>query len=139
MCIDLRRSLPLLAVNAILIFFSGCSSPYMSMQPTTPYGGATSDVSGITVVTRDRTTLQYQEDAWRLTPDGIAGTASIRLADGTTFEKDTTLSYVQVSAVETTSGRGSTMTQFLLTILGVILVLGLAAIILYAAFRATDR
>jgi hypothetical protein len=31
------------------------------------------------------------------------------------------------------------MGQFMLTILGVILVLGLAAIILYAAFLATDR
>ena len=133
------RFLLLLGMCAILAVASGCSSPFPLTHPSAAYSADDARLSGITVTARDRTTLRYHDDSWHLTLEGIAGTASIVQQDGTTIEKDTTLSYAEISAAESSSGRGSTMTQFLLTILGVVLVIGLAAIILYAAFRATDR
>ncbi len=51
--------------------------------------------------------------------------------------RDTTISYVQIAAADS---RGEDpWTQLLLTILGVLIVIGISGLILYAAFRATER
>ena len=93
---------------------------------------------GLRVQTRDGASLLFAENGWRLTLEGIDGSATVTTGDGMQYAADTTLSYWDASSAAAT-GRNSTMSQFLLTILGVILVLGLAAIILYAAFLATAR
>jgi hypothetical protein len=113
----------------------------MFVQPTRP-GHNGQYISqhaepGIIVETRDRSTLRF-DDGWELTFEGIAGTAEVSNNDESTFRTDTTLSYWDVTSAAP-ARRDNTMRQFLLTILGVILVIGLAAIILYAAFIATDR
>jgi len=96
------------------------------------------NVGGLLVQTRNEGHLLFHENEWRLSMRGIQGRADITTPDGVSFTADTTLSYFQAITAEAT-GRSTTMSQFLLTILGVILVIGLAAIILYAAFLATDR
>lgn len=101
-------------------------------------GQAAGAAPGLRVSTHDHGVLLFEEDRWQLTLEGIKGPALVTDADGTQYSADTTLSYWDASSAAST-GRTSTMSQFLLTILGVILVLGLAAIILYAAFLATAR
>jgi hypothetical protein len=127
-------------ISSIVVFLScialpGCA-PQFSFSP--PQAAAHSPVNGIRVDTKTNGSLLFHENRWDLTMSGLSGHATVHDADGSTYEKDTTLSYWDVSSAAA-SGRGNTMTQFLLTILGVILVIGLAALILYAAFRATDR
>jgi len=115
------------------LFLAGCSSGLLLAPPQ-----ETGTVSPIRVTSRDNSVFRFQENDWRLTFEGIAGTAEIETEDGVVSQRDTTLAYWDVAAASG-GGRRNTMTQFLLTILGVILVIGLAAIILYAAFLATDR
>jgi hypothetical protein len=103
------------------------------------HAGSRTDVSGIRVETHDRSTFQFQEGTWSLTMEGIAGKADIFTDEGVLPSRDTTLWYGDVASAAAGGGRGSTVTQFLLNILGIILVIGLAALILYAAFPATDR
>lgn len=90
------------------------------------------------VTTDDNSSLLFHRDTWQLTVSGIRGTADVYPAGGGYFTADTTLSYWETASASP-AGRSSTMSQFMLTILGVILVLGLAAVILYAAFLATKR
>ncbi|MDT8323965.1 MAG: hypothetical protein RRA94_07645 [Bacteroidota bacterium] len=143
---SMRFVLPVLAV----LLLTACT-PQLSLSPhaamerdammqrsaqTTAHDGAPS--GGLRVRTYDEGTLIFHGDDWRLTPSGIRGTADVETQDGNTYTTDTTLSYWD-TAEAGPAGRQSTMGQFMLTVLGVILVLGLAAIILYAAFLATDR
>lgn len=100
--------------------------------------GSMHGAPGLMVRTNEGGRLFFHDKQWKLTMSGIAGTADVTAADGAQYTADTTLSYFSAEAAQS-SGRTSTMGQFMLTILGVILVLGLAAIILYAAFLATDR
>lgn len=127
-----------LLVSGCLVFMFGIVIPGCAPQFTLspPAGGP--DVDGIRVETKKSGTLLFHEHRWDLTWSGISGHATVRDGEGVSYEADTTLSYWDVSSAAA-AGRGSTMTQFFLTILGVILVIGLAALILYAAFRATDR
>ena len=90
------------------------------------------------VTTDDNSSLLFHRNSWRLTISGIRGTADVYPAGGGYFTSDTTLSYWDTASASP-AGRSSSMSQFMLTLLGVILVLGLAALILYAAFLATDR
>jgi hypothetical protein len=122
-----------------VIAVSGCSMINMS-APSQPYSQPVPSMSsepGIIVHTRNNDVMQFH-DGWTLTFEGIAGMAELTDGDGRTVITDTTLSYWDVTNAAP-ARRNSTMRQFLLTILGVILVIGLAAIILYAAFIATDR
>lgn len=140
--------LRVLLVIALLLSATGCASRLALHAPaaghtaafTPPHAAArgAEALPGLRVQTRDGGTLLFAENGWRLTVDGIAGDALVTDADGKQFAADTTLSYWDASSAAST-GRDNTMSQFLLTILGVILVLGLAAIILYAAFIATAR
>ena len=127
----------------LLLLLGGCSMQPLPAPPTAANIGmqgsmATEVQSGLRVRTHDDATLLFETDGWRLTPTGIRGTADVITDDGQHYRTDTTLSYWD-AAEAGPAGRQSSMGQFLLTILGVILVLGLAAIILYAAFLATDR
>ncbi|MCZ7557796.1 MAG: hypothetical protein M5R41_15465 [Bacteroidia bacterium] len=131
-----KKSLPI-AITLIagaMILFSGCSTGLSVMAPQ----GSMLGTPGLMVNTTEGGHLFFHDKQWKLTVSGIAGTAEVTAADGTQYTADTTLSYFSAEAAQS-SGRTSTMGQFMLTILGVILVLGLAAIILYAAFLATDR
>jgi len=132
-----------------LLLLAGCTpqlslAPYGTMEHAAGSGSphamaqAGTVTEGLRVHTHDNGTLLFHRDHWRLTPSGIRGTADVTSEDGSTYTTDTTLSYWD-TANASPAGRQSTMGQFMLTILGVILVLGLAAIILYAAFLATDR
>lgn len=100
--------------------------------------GVSPAFDGIRITTKDDATLLFQDRRWTLTAGGIEGYASVQPSDGSAYDKDTTLSYWDVSSA-TSSGRTSTTKQFLLTVLGVILVIGLAALVLYAAFPVNDR
>jgi len=115
------------------LLFPGCAPQFALSPPSSQ-----TPVDGIRVTTKNHGTLLFHDSHWDLTWSGVSGHATVRDATGATFEADTTLSYWDVSSAAA-SGRSNTMTQFLLTILGVVLVIGLAALILYAAFRATDR
>lgn len=141
----MRLVLPALA----LLLLVGCTpqftlAPHTATQQAAWSGsshaaaGDEAITAGLRVRTHDNGTLLFHRDDWRLTPSGIRGTADVTAEDGSTYTTDTTLSYWD-TAEASPAGRQSTMGQFMLTILGVILVLGLAAIILYAAFLATDR
>jgi hypothetical protein len=132
---------------ALLLSMTGCATQYGVLAPAAaPHPHvrmATGPQSpealpGLRVQTRDGASLLFAENHWRLTLEGIDGSATVTTEDGMQYAADTTLSYWDASSAAAT-GRNSTMSQFLLTILGVILVLGLAAIILYAAFLATAR
>jgi hypothetical protein len=85
----------------------------------------------------DNSTAVFPDNQWTLTFRGVRGTGSFQMQDGVCFTRDTTISYWDVSSAS--AAHGNTLGQFLLTVLGIILVIGLAAIILYAAFLATDR
>ena len=148
-----------LMILSLLLYTTGCA-PQLAFQLSAPAGippqadrtargidaaarsasGFHADETrpGLLVRTHDDGRLLFAENGWKLTLEGIAGNAMVTGADGTQYAADTTLSYWDASSAAAT-GRNSTMSQFLLTILGVILVLGLAAIILYAAFLATAR
>jgi hypothetical protein len=133
----MRRILLILS----LLFYTTSCAPQLSLQRHVTGDGATASgahLSALRVTTHDRGELLFAENGWRLTTAGIEGDARITTADGEQYSKDTTLSYWD-AATATPGGRNNTMGQFMLTILGVILVLGLAAIILYAAFLATAR
>ena len=107
---------------------------HVAMRPE----GAHTPPSGIVLQLKDQRTILFPDNEWRLGWDGVHGTIVNTDALGIQTERDTTVSYSDISSAAPAEGRGNTMSQFLLTILGVILVIGLAAIILYAAFRATD-
>lgn len=100
---------------------------------TTGVGG------GLLLHMHDASTVRFAAEKWDLTMQGVRGEAEILGRDGTLRTADTTISYWDVSSAAAGPGRGTLLSQFLLTILGVILVIGLAAIILYAAFLATNR
>ncbi len=131
-------------LSLFLLLMAGCTPQSALAPPTAVKHGpgvmphAQEAHSGLRVRTHDNGTLLFHDDDWRLTPSGIRGTADVIAEDGASYTTDTTLSYWD-TAEAGPAGRQSTMSQFMLTILGVILVLGLAAIILYAAFLATDR
>lgn len=127
----------MLLILSLLLYTTGCA-PQLALQPHSPDGHAAAALSGLRVTTHDRGELLFAEDRWQLTLEGIQGPALVTSADGAVYSADTTLSYWDAASAAST-GRTSTMSQFMLTILGVILVLGLAAIILYAAFLATAR
>lgn len=95
--------------------------------------------AGLVLHMHDASTVHFASERWELTTRGVRGRAQIHADDGSLREADTTISYWDVSSAAAGPGRGTLLSQFLLTILGVILVIGLAAIILYAAFLATDR
>lgn len=115
------------------VLLQGCAGtgqyPFQSPQQ---YG------SGIMVTTQSEDHLFFRDEQWELTWSGIHGTAEIHTFDGASWTADTTLSYLDAAAAQPID-RGGGMKNYLLTVLGIILVLGLAAIILYAAFLATDR
>lgn len=93
--------------------------------------------AGLSLSTRNGSDVMFQENNWQLTLTGISGKAEIHQSGLPSYTKDTTISYFHVAAVDS---RGEDpWTQLLLTILGVIIVIGLAGVILYAAFRATER
>lgn len=130
----------LLLIFSLLFYTTSCA-PQLSLQQHMTGDGSTASgtqLSALRVTTRDGGELLFAENGWRLTTAGIEGNAGITTADGAHYAKDTTLSYWD-AATAAPGGRNNTMGQFMLTILGVILVLGLAAIILYAAFLATAR
>ncbi|MAT38349.1 MAG: hypothetical protein CL946_01960 [Ectothiorhodospiraceae bacterium] len=137
-----RRLLTLLTYIALGIGASGCST--LLRMPEPPAGAAAyrpgtagPQPAGILLTTHSGSRLHFR-DGWSLTWSGVAGSADL-LDDGAPGAyTDTTISYYEVKQT-TGTGRHNTMRQFLLTILGVILIIGLAAIILYAAFIATDR
>lgn len=132
----------------LLLYTTGCAPQLSLHAPATTYPSAVNSpqspahgagtLPGLQVQTKDGGTLLFADNGWRLTMDGIAGQALVTDVHGLQFSADTTLSYWDASSAAST-GRDNTMSQFLLTVLGVILVLGLAAIILYAAFLATAR
>jgi len=139
----------------LITALSGCAPQlYMAHAPAQPSSpgqpmvmppaaqndrmAAQDGIPGLHVTTDDNSTLLFHRDAWRLTFSGIRGTADVYPAGGGHFTADTTLSYWETASASP-AGRSSTMGQFMLTLLGVILVIGLAALILYAAFLATDR
>ncbi len=133
----MRRLLLILS----LLFYTTSCAPQLSLQsPMTGDGSAASGggIAALRVTTHDRGELLFAENGWRLTASGIEGSALVKSENGEQYAKDTTLSY-RDAATASPGGRSNTMGQFMLTILGVILVLGLAAIILYAAFLATAR
>ncbi len=90
------------------------------------------------ITTTDQGTLRFRESDWDLTVEGIRGHARVEPAVGPAYDADTVLSYFSVAAAAS-DGRATSLKQYLLTVLGIILVIGLAAIVLYAAFLATDR
>ncbi len=103
-----------------------------------PLGDVARDAE-LVLYTHGAALVSFAVDRWELTARGVRGHAMIQTQDGLAFETDTTIAYGDVASAASGSGRGTLLSQFLLTILGVILVIGLAAIILYAAFLATDR
>jgi len=105
-------------------------------DPSIP-GTAGHTEASIVIQTKDNAVMTFH-DGWGLTWSGVRGSADISTGEGTLSVPDTTISYWNIDKAEA-SRRDNTTRQFLLTILGVILVIGLAAIILYAAFIATDR
>ncbi|MFA6232988.1 MAG: hypothetical protein WC824_02205 [Bacteroidota bacterium] len=130
----------LLLILSLLLYTTACA-PQLSLRSTAQPGGhPTNDaaLSALRVTTHEGGELLFAENGWQLTMSGIEGSALVQTADGQQYAKDTTLSYWDAASASA-SGRSNTMSQFLLTILGVILVLGLAAVILYAAFLATAR
>lgn len=131
-----RRFLILVFVSLAL---SACT-PHFALTPhgTLPAPSEQQHLTGLTVYTHDDAALRFHENTWKLTFTGISGTADVETDDGDRYTTDTTLSYWDAASAAP-AGRSSTMSQLMLTILGVILVLGLAGIILYAAFLATDR
>jgi hypothetical protein len=137
----MRRFLLLL----LFVGFTGCA-PQLQFGPPPATGLAEqspsmtpgSRVPGLHVTTDDNGSLLFHRNHWQLTMTGIRGTADVFPADGSSYTTDTTLSYLDAASASPT-GRSTTMGQFMLTLLGVILVIGLAAVILYAAFLATNR
>lgn len=141
----MRRSILLFV---LVISLGGCAPQFQLGTPAGTSSVATGipaasaehagGVPGLRVTTDDDGLLFFHRGSWQLTMRGIRGTADVYPAEGGFHTTDTTLSYWSTSSASP-AGRSSTMGQFMLTLLGVILVLGLAAIILYAAFLATDR
>ncbi|MFZ1730975.1 MAG: hypothetical protein WBQ23_08960 [Bacteroidota bacterium] len=129
----------LLLILSLLFYTTSCAQ--LSLQSPMPSGGRSANgnsLSALRVITHDRDELLFAENGWQLTTRGIEGRALVQTTDGLQVAKDTTLSYWDAASASPV-GRNDTMSQFILTILGVILILGLAAIILYAAFLATAR
>ena len=125
-------SLSFCLVAVMTIVLTGCSDSLMMMNQ--PHGSRPPSLS---VATRSGSDVLFYQDKWQLTLSGIRGYAEIHQSGFPSYTKDTTISYFQVAAVDS---RGEDpWTQLLLTILGVIIVIGLAGVILYAAFRATER
>lgn len=141
------RTALLLLVTAVLL--SSCTALHSSLTPmhgaapATPglaqHGSADGAGGGLVLHMHDASTVRFAADKWDLTVRGVRGTAQMHASDGRLVAADTTISYWDISSAAAGPGRGTLLSQFLLTILGVILVIGLAAIILYAAFLATNR
>jgi hypothetical protein len=146
----------LLLVFSLLLYTTSCA-PHMALHAPWPAGDMSRDGQapaarttplmtdvnpapwpGLLVTTTDHSQVLFAADDWTLTMAGIRGNALVTTADGLQFSADTTLAYTDAVSASPTD-RGVTMNQFLLTILGVILVLGLVGIIIYAAFLATAR
>lgn len=115
----------------ICAFASGCVS--LSTIPQPPSHRPLSDLH---VITTQGSSIHFQEGSWRLTLSGITGTAEVT-ENASIRIVDTTIAYQQVASTEST--KEDPWTKLLLTILGVLIVIGLAGIVLYAAFRATER
>lgn len=131
----LRRTPPSLLMGTSLLLMAlwwGCSAPLRLGG-----GSPASPAAGLAIRTQDGSAVTFARESWRLTFSGIEGEASITPSAGVSYLRDTTISYFQVAAVD--SRDEDPWTQLLLTILGVIIVIGLAGVILYAAFRATER
>ena len=130
---NITRALRFAAILIATLSIAGCALPGPSvMQP------AHDAPAGIRVVTHDKSTFDFH-DGWQMTWGGIEGRVDLHTASGDAISTDTTLSYWDVSSASSSNGRGNTTSKFLLTVLGIILVIGLAALILYAAFPATDH
>jgi hypothetical protein len=128
---------PLLTASIItlVIGIAGCTGIREGSLPANLPAGMNENL--LRLETHDRTVFSFSND-WTVTMSGIKGSAVVEPADGTVITKDTTVSYYDITSAAGT-GRGKTVSQFLLTVLGVVLIIGLAAIVLYAAFLATDR
>jgi hypothetical protein len=127
------KRLVFIAIPAILIILAGCAVQPFASSPA----ARTQSAGGIKLVMHDNSTAVFPDNQWSLTFRGVRGTGSFQTLDGACFTRDTTISFWEVSSASAV--RGNTLGQFMLTVLGIILVIGLAAIILYAAFLATDR
>ena len=123
-------NLPFILV-LICAFASGCAS--LSTIPQPPSHRSLSDLH---VITSQGSSIHFQEGSWQLTLSGITGKAEVTENASIRFV-DTTLAYQQVASAEST--KEDPWTKLLLTILGVLIVIGLAGVVLYAAFRATER
>lgn len=116
----------------VLFFFSGCTPLQLMREPVSPR-----TISDLHVTTSAGKTFFFRAGDWKLTFSGISGKADVTTENDTITLPDTTLSYFDVAAVD--GNREEPLIELLLTILGVIIVIGLAGVILYAAFRATER
>ena len=112
------------------LLLGGCAG--LVLTPTPPQAHP----SDLRVTMRDGGSLLFQDGHWRLTPAGIEGRALDQHSSGRGMI-DTSVSYLQIAAAE--GNREDPWTQLMLTMLGVLIVVGLAGVILYAAFRATER
>lgn len=131
MNIRLTRTTIASALIALSAIIGGCAN--LSI-PETAQTGAPGFLS---LTTRSGSSVTFNENAWKLTLTGIEGRALVHPKESPSFTVDTTISYLQVAAVDS---RGEDpWVQLLLLILGVLLVIGLVGIIIYAAFRATER
>lgn len=135
---------PVLVAALLAVLALQSCTPYAALTPTGTHMMSHREMGasrwdGLTLHTSASSRVLFQDGGWELTWTGVRGHARIE-ADGVpAVEMDTTIAYADIAATATGSGRTASMSQFLLTILGVILVIGLAAIVLYAAFLATDR
>ncbi len=126
--------IPILVTLALVAGGCGMAQSGMRTMPGAPPMGP----DELRLETRNNAVVAFQDGGYTLTWSGVSGPARIWPSDGILTQKDTTVSWFDISSAAGT-GRSKTTGQFLLTVLGVILVIGLAAIVLYAAFLATDR
>jgi hypothetical protein len=127
-----------LILPVLLLILAGTALTGCATLSTFPAPTPRGPVDGIRITTTSDATMLFHDNRWSLGWSGVTGHATVNEGTAAAYEADTTLSYGDITSAAA-SGRGNTMTQFLETILGVVLVIGLAALILYAAFRATDR
>ncbi len=132
--VNLNFFLPV-AFSFLLFMISGCG------MTTSFNAGVSSNEYSLALQTTDQSHFLFHRGKWTLDLKGVSGTADRVDDNGTMTRTDTTVSYTNIASATSPAGgsRGNTMEQFLLTILGVILVIGLAGLMLYAAFRATER
>lgn len=115
-----------------IVALIGCSSSIIGQKQF-----AANSSSSLHVTTYDGSQFVFPENNWRLTFSGITGKVMSGTDELPDHLRDTTISYIQIAAADS---RGEDpWTQLLLTILGVLIVIGISGLILYAAFRATER